>query len=130
VRPTIFRLKTLDGYELAKIRDKQMELAQGGDTVKVSLYGPAYEACRVGIDSWENFLDENDNQIQFDVKSSLARLTPDQALELMGEIMSGGTLSEAEAKNSVGQSLLGNSIPTVTAAAAPESSNGGATAGL
>ena len=123
---TIFKLKTLNGYELALLRDRQMALNAADKTVKVNLYGPAYEACRVGLDGWSKFLDAEGKEIP----GTLERLTPDQALDLMGEIFSGGILSETEAKNSEGQSLPGNSIPNVTATVVPIRPSGDATEGL
>jgi hypothetical protein len=150
---TVFMLATVDGYVQAYLKDilRRVEIKTvDNDNEDVSLeaktyadvYEAAYETCRFGIKGWSNFCDMSGKEIPFDTekyllgkknytvakRSCIARLTTDQAIELMHMIFEGMNVSKDEEKNSEGQSSPQNSSPSETAdATKPSEPSGGAT---
>jgi hypothetical protein len=154
---TVFYIKTLDGYERAYIRDQAVtiETVMGDDgqpTIKVEdkpgLFKPAYQTLRIALQGWDNFQDDDGNQISFDTDTitlapgmapiraptwdCLRRIPSANAFELMAEIMGFNELTKAEASKSGAVSSLGKSTPNVSAVPAtpPAESNGAATPDL
>lgn len=122
---TVFVLRTLDGYSAAHVRDSQyvidpeaVERSKAGEkdvsvvTIKIAPRAQAYEACRIGIACWENFQDADGKSVPFETEnatiagkiravvaaSSLARLEPEDALELSGVLMQSNNVSATEEK--------------------------------
>jgi hypothetical protein len=146
---TVFVLSTLTGYARAMIRDMQMSV--GGDSekmaegaapqVKMSIYAPAYEACRLGIADWINFQNEDGTPIPFEKEETIVGgkrvMTPtrntiglidvDDAFELMGVILSGAAIMKVDEKKSDAASLPTSSSPKDSATTAPVNGNGAAT---
>ncbi len=123
---TVFILKTLDGQQIAAVRDSQYAVDQEvvdaaaagkentGKAVqfKVSPYGQSYEAIRIGLQGWENFQDQDGNTITFETemvnvagrsvsvvkRELLGRIDAQDAFELMTVLMQMNTVSAAEEK--------------------------------
>jgi hypothetical protein len=148
---TVFMLATLDGYVQAFLKDilqrteiKTVEEGDEGLSLSAKTYSDvfeaAYETCRFGIKGWLNFLDENGKEIPFSTekyllgkknylvakRSCIARLTTEQAVELMHAIFEGMNVSKAEEKNSEGQSSPQKSSPSETAVVTTPNEGSGA----
>lgn len=111
--PTVFHLKNLDASDQARIEDSLAtgKAPVGGSRdedvrIEVSSGTNVLRILNAGLDGWENFKDENGNEVEF-IKDGRGKpksdmfnyLPPSLRRELSNAITEGNTLSEEQEKN-------------------------------
>lgn len=129
---TVFKLKSLNGFEKAIIKDTTLTVetvpdGKGGITIRVQedqpLYRQSYETLRYGLLGWDNFLSPSGEEIKFETESvtiggrksnvptwaSLELIPNALAVEIMLEILSFNELTKDDESKSGAVSLPGKS---------------------